>query len=780
MKQATLGEYISKVTKAMESYGDTTSKDALLMEAFGRGGMAFAAQLVEINEHMKEGQALGEKEGIITEKAVADQKALVAAKAEVAHAEKAYKAVVSDAAIGIDIAYQKMKAAAIEAQTERLMADHLAEQGLIKYEGTTNLTTGLLEKDYGRMVAAARAYLQEQKDLNKAQEEGLETIKKLDAAEMAMNGRHDAENRGTGGVKNPDAYDPNKAQKEKDAKDAAAKAAQTNQEVLNALQEQGNRLKAEDLKTTVAITLEEQRLKADQEAGAKLEEERRRIDAELAKGNTKGNRKQADKDRELAEKAYQDQIQANQAKFDQERQAEAEKLDGQLSAIEARGEAQQIAQIKAHFAQMREEAVKKNQDQATLARIDMDQQVAIQKAMDERVMGDMKKLQTGLTELAKVKGHALSMDEQLTELKRLQAELGLSAKAVGLVRAELERTQSAKAGWNAALVEWANKLANVFQMVKSSITEALNGIGNAFSSTMTNVVTGTTKASAAMHELFAGITKAIVQAMSNLVVQYAEGKIAGLGFFKSQETASLEQANAQKTASSLIVVANHEAGVSATEAAAAGTEAAAQNVANSAANVAAADASSTALELEAGAGIWSAYASIPFVGEALAIGAIGLMEASLAEVAATPITALAQGTIVDRPLFAMLGEAGREVVMPETNFMDYFTSTMNMGANLAASQISTQQQIQSYDTAHLGFNSTANSSTTNHRSSVGNTSSSHRSSGPLVQQVFNGPVYDPSQLATQAHANMVVKAVTRGAQSRGWRINTDQSWGAGS
>ena len=90
--------------------------------------------------------------------------------------------------------------------------------------------------------------------------------------------------------------------------------------------------------------------------------------------------------------------------------------------------------------------------------------------------------------------------------------------------------------------------------------------------------------------------------------------------------------------------------------------------------------------------IWAAYGAIPYVGVGLALAAIATMEASVASVAAL---GFAEGGVIDKPTLALMGElpGSREIVAPESTFKDWGRETLQMGASLAAAQVTNNTAV---------------------------------------------------------------------------------------
>jgi hypothetical protein len=97
----------------------------------------------------------------------------------------------------------------------------------------------------------------------------------------------------------------------------------------------------------------------------------------------------------------------------------------------------------------------------------------------------------------------------------------------------------------------------------------------------------------------------------------------------------------------------------------------------------------------------AAYAAIPFGGAGLALAQIAEMEASMVAVMATAKgvavgTAFATGGVIDKPTWALMGEAGRELVVPEVTFAKW-------AQNLTRNLVFQERQTQNYSLQSAGY-----------------------------------------------------------------------------
>lgn len=158
-----------------------------------------------------------------------------------------------------------------------------------------------------------------------------------------------------------------------------------------------------------------------------------------------------------------------------------------------------------------------------------------------------------------------------------------------------------------------------------------------------------------------------------------------------------------------------------------------------------------ASEVAAAAGYFEAYAEIPYVGTALAMGAIAVMEASMAGMRAKAVVGAAEGGWFDKPTFAMIGEGKRpELVVPDTSFKDF-------AGNLTRNILAQERQAQGYQHQAAGFA----------RASRGGTGG-----GPTVLHVHMDGVniLDSSRRGLLTLGNHILDATRAAAQSRGQRL----------
>lgn len=248
------------------------------------------------------------------------------------------------------------------------------------------------------------------------------------------------------------------------------------------------------------------------------------------------------------------------------------------------------------------------------------------------VNGEVEKLKKGLKDLEEEKGRALNFTEQKAALVELAEKLGISQMAVRQLTDELEtqrlRTTSWKEGMLAGVREFVTQVTDKFQMLKTAATLVLSGVTSAFAKGIEGMLTGQMNLSQGMKAIWKGIVSAVASAIAQLMAQWIVGIIAAKLFKTSLASSAMAAAAAQQMA--------------------------------------------------AAASIWAAYGGIPFVGPALAVATIALMNGSLAANAAIAkgisATGRAVGGVVSGPELTMLGERGPEIVAPLNDFQDFVKS----------------------------------------------------------------------------------------------------------
>lgn len=200
---------------------------------------------------------------------------------------------------------------------------------------------------------------------------------------------------------------------------------------------------------------------------------------------------------------------------------------------------------------------------------------------------------------------------------------------------------SATDGMMAGLDNFIQKSSNKFETWKQTVTQVLSGVQTAFASAFRGILSGQMSLSQGFKTIWKGIADTVIGALANIAAQYLTTAIAEAIFDKAQQT----------TAAS----------------------------------------STAATTSQAVAETWAAYAPFPFVGPGLALAQIALMMGSIAAASAgaPAITKRAVGGLITSPQLTLMGEAGPELVAPESDFKDW---TRNLTANI----IHQERQSQAY------------------------------------------------------------------------------------
>ena len=687
LKQATLGEYINRVVETMESYGDATSRDQLLMEAFGRGGMEFAAQLVKIHERMQEGMELGEQDGILTRKAIEDTQELQKAKGELAHQEALSQSLIADATVKTDIAFQRWKASELKAQNESIMVNQMAEKGLISIHEKTLMVMGQdrqwreqTVQDFEAMRAEAAEYLKVQEELAKAGHDigdGLATIARINR-EIAEQDARDAAKKAGKKLKAGDfgyqapAFDPEAATKAAEAAKAKAEAAKADQAILNALQEQMNHLKLEELQAAEAITLQDKQLKADALAKARMEEEIRKADATLGTSSSSGNLEAATAAKAEAQKVYQLQVKANQDAFDREQKEAAEHLQAELNQIDEEGLDKRVDAIKARFVTMRKYAQAHNLNMLTDAQWAANQAADISRETSKVTEEDVGKIRKELEHLAKEKGAPLTVAESLKALETIAK--GKTPQAVAQITTELQRLGSASAGVKSGIKTFVVESQDDFKNFGNFAAGAANSFSGSMGGAVADVLTKHKSGAEALKGVWSSFSRAVIQSLAEIETK----KMIGYALDQtiSDGTKALKTTDVAVTAQA--AVAKQAIDASAT-----------------ASSVAAGTAQEAPFLAAMAAKIYAWYSSLGPWAIPAAAATVAAVVASIRKLEGREL-----GGDVSAGQPYIVGEAGHELFIPGVSgaiIPHDMTKAMQMGAALARANASTENTVGNYN-----------------------------------------------------------------------------------
>jgi tape measure domain-containing protein len=304
----------------------------------------------------------------------------------------------------------------------------------------------------------------------------------------------------------------------------------------------------------------------------------------------------------------------------------------QMEAMEEGGLAKRMKAIKTEFDQIRAEAKKLGID--LTAAIDGAEAAATSRARFDQVQADLSKLKKELAELAQIKGGALSLEEMEEAMRRFGAQSLTAAEAVGKFRTEQHLGEGGWAGMLAGVKNFTTQSQNRFQLWKDATTQMLQGIEGAFSSFFQSIFEKGKTGAQKWDALWKGMANVVMKALSDMLAKELMVILTRDTAHKSSATKAVAT-NAVETESNLV----------------AGTS-----------------------------GFFKAYSGIPWWGVALALAGIAIMMST--------VKARAVGGLVSSPELTLLGEAGPEVVAPESDFKDWAAGFTNLGANIAARQAS--------------------------------------------------------------------------------------------
>lgn len=244
------------------------------------------------------------------------------------------------------------------------------------------------------------------------------------------------------------------------------------------------------------------------------------------------------------------------------------------------------------------------------------------------------------TEIAKINGQieALEAAHQAKMQSFTFQQQGITQKGDGW------------AGAMAALNEFVEASKNKFQQWKDTITGVINGVANTFATTLNSFLQGEVKRGQVLTTLWKGISGVMTSALSQIIAAKLKEWMVdkAISIWKTGDSAKKVTENTAETATNTTAAAS---------------------------------------------GIFQAHSSIPWVGVAIAIAMIAAMMAIM-----NGITGRAVGGLITRPELTLMGEAGPEVIAPESSFQDYTARIFNMGANLQSSLNRGNSLAAGYDT----------------------------------------------------------------------------------
>jgi len=378
--------------------------------------------------------------------------------------------------------------------------------------------------------------------------------------------------------------------------------------------------------------------------------------------------------------------------------------EGSEAAAKARGK---VAVVEAEIADQRAKVgdllVAKKQAQE-LALVDLEKASIESRRSLNEISGE-----EAIRELQALEERKLDIEKEGLEARLKNARLEPAARQEiqnQIDAIELRRTASRQSSGSALKAEgqktsvaggmqaYVNDASQALAQWGTTAREVLQGVENAFAQSFANIFRHGQTAGQKVDAIWQAIAGSVMQAIGQIIakeltlwgVQKAIDTWKALSATKDKARAGAEVAAAATTATA--VVTSEASKTTAMEIGAAAAMSSAVTY------VAAAVLMATAALDLAVAETWAAYASIPFVGPALALAQtaliFGAMEAAMAASEGIGAAmAFAQGGIVDRPTLGLLGEAGqRELVVPEMTFQRWAT---NLTSNILSEERKTQE-----------------------------------------------------------------------------------------
>lgn len=422
--------------------------------------------------------------------------------------------------------------------------------------------------------------------------------------------------------------------------------AQKNEQAAIALQ-----LEKEINATSERTTLEEkQQLELKQ---LQVEIEQKRLAISQAKGD------EATKAKNLAAltELEADKKLAIDRKYSEQRASLEKDLQNKLSGAEEGGLQQRVAAINASFTKIREENRKLGADAISEQRIQAAQQAEIDRARIEQVKHDLGELKKELSELAQIKGRALTLQEQ-NELLAQFAQRSETARAASQkFREEMHLDETAAQGWNAGLKEVIAQNTSSWTTWKNTAVSMMNTVKSTMASALQGMMSGQMTFSNGMKAIWKGIVQAVTQALAEILAQFVVTKIAETLVQKKSSDAAKDEAAAK--------------------------------------------------QMSAAAGMFAADSGIPIVGPIIAAAGVALMNITLGANAATS-KAIARKTGgiagLNGPELTVLGDGGTpEVVAPPSDFADFAYNYTNLGARLQGAIERSRAKAASYQAMASSF-----------------------------------------------------------------------------
>lgn len=157
LQQMTFGEYLKKASEIADNMATPLERDEFLTLAFGRAGAKCGAQLKEMQENME--KVAGTQ--ILSPDVAVTMKALTEAEGRLKAAQQAREAQTAAMAAPVKIAYDNMKASALESINAQTSVMEMVKKGYIQITWAANDMGDHVTMDWAKMEEAARKYGEE-------------------------------------------------------------------------------------------------------------------------------------------------------------------------------------------------------------------------------------------------------------------------------------------------------------------------------------------------------------------------------------------------------------------------------------------------------------------------------------------------------------------------------------------------------------------------------------------------------------------------------------------
>ncbi len=271
----------------------------------------------------------------------------------------------------------------------------------------------------------------------------------------------------------------------------------------------------------------------------------------------------------------------------------------------------------------------------------------------------MKQLEAALKDLEKQKQTTFSFEEQKAAIIQLAEKLLITSDIAQMLIDKLQGKNDVRQGgildgFKAAADEIINKFKSLRDTVKDALVDmartAEQSTSQLFVSMFEHGMTGAQK----WDQVWRMISKSVLKGIGDIIA--AELRLWAIEKIRAAWKAISTKMEITDNA----VKASSQVATTATVVAANTTEATSSAVAT------------TANTGKAVSGYFASYASIPWVGIALAVASIAVMMAMMKQ-----YTGRAVGGRVNKPEYTLLGEAGPEIVAPESTFLDWIRDVGN-------------------------------------------------------------------------------------------------------